>query len=259
MATWRWIGISREIAFGIFAGCLKIGRVRTTHRIFQQNEIFAMNWCVVRTLTSTLQYLIFKERNIMMRVFLSIPLFLLTACSFTPTIVQKNEHYNENTQARIRIYSGNFTSAFTKDIDCKNNQNGKRIVAKTNLDPVILLSAGLLTGDNTSQSIGMPTTVNNSLEGLKNITGRYALFREFVIPAGSPINIETHISNFQSTPGFGSRTDLCSATGSFVPQAGHDYEFLAGKNRQCGIRLYEISKQGALTPIEVNRPISCKR
>lgn len=187
---------------------------------------------------------------------LSSTVLILTACA-SPVIVQKTESYDAGTQARLRTYSTNFSSAFIKDFDCARKPEGTRVQTEY-LNPLTILSAGILLGDTKSYSIGMPTSVNNSMDALRKDAGRYALFKEFVIPAGKPINIEIIISDYSANPAY-SRSSSCTATGSFIPQAGHDYEFLAESNRQCGIRLYEISKQGTLTQIEVERPFSCKR
>lgn len=188
--------------------------------------------------------------------------FITAACSSPAPVVQKTADYNPQTQARIRIYGQNQKpSTVEAGIDCSAGQKGQKFSTGGSLGEAF----GSLTGTVKSQSIGIAPTANSKQLGERNGILSRAFFREFAIPAGKTANVQTFyvgLTNVNETPTRVTimREGSCqSKKGSFVPQAGKDYEVIGVDGRACGVAVYEVSPQGGLTNIPLNQAVSCRK
>ena len=46
---------------------------------------------------------------------------------------------------------------------------------------------------------------------------------------------------------------------SFVPKAGHDYEVIGLPGKGCTVAVYEIGKQGELSPVSLQGAVMCSK
>ena len=188
--------------------------------------------------------------------------FITAACSSPAPVVQKTADYNPNTQARIRIYGQNQKpSTVGAGIDCNAGQKGQKFSTGGSLGEAF----GSMAGTVKSQSIGIASTENSKQLGERNGLLSRAFFREFVIPAGKVANVQTFyvgLTNVNNTPTHVTtmREGSCqSKKGSFVPQAGKDYEVIGIDGRACGVAVYEVSSQGNLKNIPLSEAVSCRK
>ncbi|WP_165009424.1 hypothetical protein [Neisseria yangbaofengii] len=188
--------------------------------------------------------------------------FFTAACSSPAPVLQKTADYNPQTQARIRIYGQNQKpSTVEAGIDCNSGRKGQKFSTGGSLGEAF----GSLTGTVKSQSIGIAPTETSKRLGEKNGILSRAFFREFVIPAGKAANVQAFyvgLTNVNETPTHViiMKEGSCqSKKGSFVPQAGKDYEVIGVDGRACGVAVYEVSSQGNLKNIPLNEAVSCRK
>lgn len=166
---------------------------------------------------------------------------VLTACHATELSTAK-QAYNAETQARVRVYGQNGRPAtLTLAV------NGK--MEKITVGGGAGQAFSSMLGVKSNESIGMPETPlsKNPSAHSKLLSGIF--FKEFAVPAGSPITVQNHISVPQNplpqTGGIHFRivspANCSSKTVTFTPQAGKDYEVApASSSRSCGVTVYEI-------------------
>lgn len=198
-----------------------------------------------------------------MKKLLAVSAALITsACSSPAPVVEKAADYHPQTQARIRIYGQNQKpSTVEAGIDCSAGQKGQKFSTGGSLGEAF----GSLTGTVKSQSVGIAPTANSRQLGERNGILSRAFFREFVIPAGKTANVQTFyvgLTNQYETPAHVviQKEGSCkSRKGSFVPQAGKDYEVIGVNGRACGVAVYEVSPEGSLKNIPLDEAVSCRK
>ncbi|MBQ9600634.1 MAG: hypothetical protein IJR46_01320 [Neisseriaceae bacterium] len=212
---------------------------------------------------------------IMMKKLLMISMALcLTACSSTNApIEQISAQYNPKTQARIRLYGQNgHSSTIHYGIDCRNTNNKG---VEFNVGGASIGQAfSSLIGTVKSQSIGIPETEISRNIRSQNKAGSRAFFQEIVITAGLPVNAQSNVASLSTNHTFyehradglykvnqRSTTPGCSShIGSFIPQAGQDYEIIGNGSRSaCAVAVYQIAKNGDITPVALNEKTVCSQ
>ena len=188
---------------------------------------------------------------------------VLSACSSNaPITANPASNYNANKQARVRLYGQNQKPTLMwHGIDCNDNKRG----TKVNVGGGMGDAFGSLVGTAKSSSIGIPASDISKNIGTQNGILSKAIFREFVVEADKPVNVQASYIGLTTT--YTTPTHIitqiegsCNGkVASFVPQAGHDYEVVGIQGGACGARVYEIDRSGGLTPITLQSAYSCKR
>lgn len=196
----------------------------------------------------------------MKKLFVISSLLLLVACSSNaPVETQTNTQYNPENQARVRLYGQAGHPIFAwYGINCEDRRQsrGTKIIVGGGIK-----SLGSLAGVAKSQSIGIPETEISRNIGEQNGIMSRAFFQEITVPAGLPMNVQSKISGHRNQAGnvVYHSSGCLSTMGSFVPQAGHDYEVVGAKGA-CGVAAFDIAQDGNITPVELNdRAICYKR
>lgn len=187
---------------------------------------------------------------------------LLTACAGNAPVVRQNTPYLPEQQARIRLYGQNQKpTIMTANIDCASKGNWQKVNVGGSMGDAF----GSFVGTAKSHSIGIPETETSRNIGKKNGLLSKAVFREFAIQAGKPVNVSAAYIGLTTVSQSPQRTVIfhegsCrSATASFVPQAGRDYEVIGLKGRGCGVAVYEISANGHTSPIALSDEFRCRK
>ncbi|MHA3060840.1 hypothetical protein ACX1N5_10515 [Acinetobacter sp. ANC 4636] len=169
-------------------------------------------------------------------------LALLTGCQ-TTSVIEKNS-YSTAKDSRIRLYGQNQQPTILK-----YKYNGKS--EKINVGGEAGDAFSSLIGTVKNQSIGIAqTTMSENLKAHNGILSK-AFFKEFVIPAGTPISIHNSfigLSNVLPTTNMTlvQYEGSCTSSGlTFIAKAGKDYEAIPSqKSSACGLVLLEIDSHG---------------
>lgn len=167
---------------------------------------------------------------------------LLSACSSAPSVEQKNISFQQDSQARIRLYGQNGNPSVIS-----YTEQGKKV--RVNIGGSLGDAFGSLLGTKKSESIGMPSTRISENLANKNVLLSHAFFRELVVPANVVINIEAAVIpvvNINNNPTSGStrvsQTQGCSHTTQFTAEANKDYEVASNG---CLVIIYEITQSSS--------------
>ena len=178
----------------------------------------------------------------------------LSACASNTDAVLTT--YDAQSQARIRLFGQNQKPTIM-DV-CQPSGKTQRINVGGSMGDAF--SSFTRTASNHSLGIA-PSETTRQLARQDGILSK-ALYREFAIPAGKPVNLRAAyvgLTTTYSTPAHivTMREGSCrSASASFVPQAGHDYEVVSLQHgRQCGISVFDLTDVGqpvavALEPLQ---------
>lgn len=176
----------------------------------------------------------------------------LTACASSE--VQNKPSYDAKTQARIRLYGQNGRPSNMEICEA----GGK--IRKEDVGGSLGDAVGSFIRTASNQSIGIVQT-----EASKNVASRNALvskafYREFVIPAGQPVNLSDAILALPNIgPNYYQYGGGCtSGKVSFTPEAGHDYEMLTTqKGAACGaVIVLDITNGGVL--VQTGDAVKCR-
>lgn len=198
----------------------------------------------------------------MKKLFVISSLLLLVACSSNAPVTQTQTsvNYNPENQARVRLYgqNGHPTVAWY-GIDCDSERLRRGIKINVGGGGVGQAFSSFI-GTVKSESIGIPETEISRNVGQQNGMLSKAFFQEITVPAGLPMNVQSSIIGHRNQAGnVVSYSGGCnSKIGSFVPQAGHDYEVVGAKGA-CGIVAFEIAQDGNITPVELNARAICSK
>ena len=167
----------------------------------------------------------------------------------------------------MRLYGQNgHPTIATYGIDCQSGKKGTEINVGGGMGDAF----GSFVRAISSKSIGIPATEISQTIGSRNGILSKAFFKEIVVPANQPVNAmsvifatPSHTSVSYTATHKITRTthynDGCqSKVGSFVPEAGHDYEIVGAKG-SCGIAVYEIARDGSITPVELSNEVVCSK
>lgn len=186
---------------------------------------------------------------------------LLAACASNAPVVQDGASYDDDSsaQARIRLYGQNQKpTTMVSGIDCENNNRGRKVNVGGSLGDAL----GSFSGTAKSRSLGIAATVYSQNIGQMNGILSRVIFREFVVPAGTTVNVQAsyiglrNVSEAPVSANMLRRTTLTEGScntrmASFVPQAGHDYEVIGLPGRRCAVAVYEVGTQGEQKPVQV--------
>lgn len=201
-----------------------------------------------------------------MNPFLALSVFaLLTACAANAPVVQTETSYDPATQARVRLYGQNQKPArLISGIDCEHNRRGTTVSVGRSFGDAF----GSFAGTAQSSSIGIPETEISRHIGERNGLMSRAVFREYVVAAGKPANVQSFYNGFSHTPNMMTPKPLylifhegsCrSRLASFVPQAGRDYEVVGATGRACGVAVFEVAADGSTQPVALQEAFRCRR
>ncbi|ULJ60030.1 hypothetical protein [Wielerella bovis] len=186
----------------------------------------------------------------------------LAACSTPAPVQQKSSDFQAASQARVRLFGQNQKpTIMVSGIDCAAGEKGTKVNTGGSLGDAF----GSLVGTVNSHSIGIAETAHTRYLGQENGILSRAFFREYVVPAGKAVNVQTFfvgLTNVNESPTMKitQYEGSCRSNKvSFVPQAGRDYEVVGVSGQACGVKVYEVSKSGDLTPVTVNPAVSCAR
>lgn len=191
---------------------------------------------------------------------------LLAACAGNAPVVQTETRYDSATQARVRLYGQNQKPArLISGIDCEHNRRGTTVSVGRSLGDAF----GSFTGTAQSSSIGIPETEISRHIGERNGLMSRAVFREYVVAAGKPANVQsayiglTHSdrpANSMAESHLVMKEGSCrSRLASFVPQAGRDYEVVGATGRACGMAVFEVAADGSTQPVALQEAFRCRR
>ncbi|WP_037587294.1 hypothetical protein [Stenoxybacter acetivorans] len=189
---------------------------------------------------------------------------LLSACAGNNAPIMETAAYNPQTQARIRLYGQNQKPAIM--FFCQGNKP-----KKVNTGGSFSDALGSFAGTADSHSIGIAQTDYSRAIAEQNGILSKALYREYVIPADKPINVSSHflgltnesvVIDFQrkikTTTTMTERN--CRKGGSFIPQAGHDYEVQSlTQGRVCTLEVVDITdpQQALFEPLTEPKKLTC--
>ncbi|MBR5940286.1 MAG: hypothetical protein IKZ88_03435 [Neisseriaceae bacterium] len=194
----------------------------------------------------------------MKKLFVISSLLLLVACSSNaPVVTQTNTQYNPENQARVRLYgqNGHPTIAWY-GIDCEDRRQSRG--TKINVGGGTKKAFSSFVGTVKSESIGIPETETSRNVGQQNGVLSRAFFQEIAVPAGLPMNVQSSFVIMGSTYNKRCRTKI----GSFVPEAGKDYEIVGtvGERKEwCSLAAFEVTQDGSTTPVEWNARAICSK
>lgn len=180
----------------------------------------------------------------------------LAACSTSVPVVQKAQDYDAQTQARVRLFGQNQKpTMMTVGMDCATNSKGEKI----NIGGGLGDAFGSFVGTVKSESIGIAPTKTTALLGERNGILSRAFFREFVVPAGKPVNVQAAYLGLSAEHmgGYYYEGSCQSEVGSFVPEAGKDYEVIGARGKACAVYVAEVSASGEIKPIAVEQSFRC--
>ena len=176
-----------------------------------------------------------------------------TNTQITPTA------YDAQSQARIRLFGQNEKPTIM-DM-CRPDGKRQRINVGGSLGDAF--SSFTRTASNHSIGIA-PSQATRQLADQDGILSK-ALYREFVIPAGKPVNVQAAyvgLTTQYTTPTHTViwRPGGCrSAKVSFVPQAGHDYEVVSlQRGRRCGITVFDLTHPDQPVTVPLEEPQTCR-
>ena len=196
--------------------------------------------------------------------------------------------YNPAEQARIRLFGQNQKpTIMTSGIDCEQGKKGDKINVGGGLGdafgsfipfkiiPIFMDGGGLgdafgsFIGSAKNKSIGIPETETTRHLSEQNGILSKAMYKEFVIPANKPVNVQAAYIGLTTTATSVQEKTIAyegschSDTVSFVPQAGHDYEVISLKQgSNCGVAVAEVISAGSSTSLQLvptNKPVVCGR
>ena len=187
-------------------------------------------------------------------VFFSALIFLLSACSTTqaPT---SSQNYNQENSARVRLYGLNQKPSI---MTVQTGQGGKGKVVKYSVGGNIADAFDYFICMGKNESIGIAETENaRSIKSGEGILSK-AFYREFVIPAGRPVEVENAFVGLTALPfaakGVVQSQGSCeSAKVRFTPEAGRDYEVCTYRSgNSCTVMVFEIQTlAGAATLVPI--------
>lgn len=192
----------------------------------------------------------------MKKLFVISSLLLLAACSSNAPVTQTQTsvNYNPENQARVRLYgqNGHPTIAWY-GIDCEDRRQSRG--TKINVGGGKKAFSSFV-GTVKSESIGIPETEISRNVGQQNGMLSKAFFQEIAVPAGLPMNVQSSLVIMGSTFDVRCRTKI----GSFIPEAGKDYEVVGVVgDKKCGIAAFEIAQDGSTTPVQWNARAICSK
>ena len=186
---------------------------------------------------------------------------LLAACSSNAPLVRQEVAYDSSSQARVRLYGQNQKPAYLiSGIDCENQKHGIKVGTVGSLGDAF----GSLVGTAKSQSLGIPETEHSrNVVKMNGVLSR-AFFREYIVPADKAANVQAAyigLTTVSKTPTTVSilTEGSCNKMASFVPKAGHDYEVIGLPGKGCTVAVYEIGKQGELSPVSLQGAVMCSK
>ncbi|MDO4878576.1 MAG: hypothetical protein Q3966_04675 [Neisseria sp.] len=187
---------------------------------------------------------------------------LLAACSSNAPPVRQEAAYDSGSQARVRLYGQNQKPAYLiSGIDCENQNHGTKVGTGGSLGDAF----GSLVGTAKSQSLGIPETEHSRNIGKTNGILSRAFFREYIVPADKAANVQaayiglTTVSETPTVISILEEGSCNSRMASFVPKAGHDYEVIGLTGKACAVAVYEVGKDGGLTPVPLQNAVSCSK
>lgn len=203
----------------------------------------------------------------MKKIAILVSFLALSACSSNAPVSQINANYQPESQARVRLYGQNgHPTIATYGIDCSNGKKGIKINVGGGMGDAL----GSFVGAVSSKSIGIPETEISKTIGSQNGVLSKAFFQEIVVPANKAVNAMSAIAATPpSTSVSYTQTHKITRTtyynngcqskvGSFIPEAGHDYE-VVGTKGSCGIAVYEIAPDGSIAQVELGSEVVCSK
>lgn len=178
---------------------------------------------------------------------------LFSGCQTAP--VAQTQDYYANRDARIRLYGQNQKPTILEYV-----QNGKK--QKINVGGQAGDAFSSLVGTVKNQGIGIAQTdMSTHLKDHNGILSKI-FYKEFIIPAGTPVSISNAYIGLTNVLEEPTRTTILyegSCTSSnlkFTPKAGKDYEVIPKHNHAaCGLTLLEVDSTGSTKNIELtNKP-----
>ena len=189
------------------------------------------------------------------------------------------EQYDATKHAKIRIFSYEQTYGLVHaNIDCASNKNGTDIQVGSEM--VNIFSKEKV------KTIGMKQTENSQRAGKDP---QDLAYQEFIVEAGKPVNIEPYVVGVKangigfSQVGFRNACDMKESGSnskkilsvilptlkkdepewvqdyqrSFVPEAGHSYEYLPAYQRCDQVSIVDISGEKPVS-VPVNKKFICE-
>lgn len=159
---------------------------------------------------------------------------LLLACTITPnlfaqdqkTIASSLESSNNPSQSRLRLYERYAHMNMYTNTSCEQWESTKVKNYFKSMTSSFRKQRTI--------SIGMPPT-ENSL-AIQNGKVARVTFKELIVEPNKPIVLDAR--RVEATGGYS-----CQISGSFIPQAGQDYEaWYSESNNTCQINIHKISK-----------------
>lgn len=207
--------------------------------------------------------------------YLSLSLLTLGICACSSGMISP-EQYDPTKHAKIRIFAYEQTYGLIHaDIDCSSNKLGRDIQVGSEM--VNIFSSEKI------KTIGMKQTKNTEQAG----NGAELVYQEFIVEAGKPVNIEPYVVGVRthrvglSQIGFRNVCDKKDTEArakkilnvilpslknaelteehqrSFIPEAGHSYEYLPAYQRCDGMKVLDISRDSN-TPVSLSEKFICK-
>lgn len=189
----------------------------------------------------------------------SVLALLLSGCGSVAT-VEKSVSYTPQTQARIRLYGQNQKPTIMRyGIDCAAGAKGEKIGVGNSFSGAL----GSMVGAVENESIGIaPTATSQNLSDGDGILSK-VFFQEFVIPAGKAVNVQAAYLGLTTVNSGALSTTThyegsCESNlGSFIPEAGKDYEVIGERGKSCGVSVYQIDVVGAQTLVPLDEGVKC--
>lgn len=185
---------------------------------------------------------------------------LVLAGCVTTEMPAETQYYNPETSARIRLFGQNGRPSI---MTVQVGQGSDAKTEEINVGGGAGDAFGSMLGMTKNDSIGIPETENTKNIATHNGILSKAFYREFVIPAGKPVEVSgayIGLANVTPLAQGGSlyyhEGNCSSNTVSFTPRAGQDYEvgsYLTDKG--CSVMVFEIQKdrkKTMLTPVKLN-------
>ncbi|MEG1768947.1 MAG: hypothetical protein RR311_10805 [Comamonas sp.] len=190
-------------------------------------------------------------------VFFSALIFLLSACS-TAQAPTSSQNYNQENSAKVRLYGLNQKPSIMT-VQTGHGANGRVVKYSVGGNIADAFDHFICVGKN--ESVGIAETENTrNIKSGDGILSK-AFYREFVIPAGRPVEVENAFVGLTALPFAGkgvvqSQGSCSSAKVRFTPEAGRDYEVCTYRSgNSCTVMVFEIQTlagAATLVPIQEN-------
>lgn len=163
---------------------------------------------------------------------------LLAACA-SPS--SQSVSYRPEIDARIRVYWSS-TVYFHFNATCVPKQSTFGGFPESS---ILVSKVGLSAIEN--KSIGMP---------LPSDAARY--YREYVVPAGQPLTVSAQTTKVETIYAKPYWVTYAPGAGTFVPQAGQDYEIIVVNSRVYARHLLADSSGVTTEPMSITKASSCE-